>query len=43
MGNNQEELGEEDSNNLNGKTTGRDSTNKKYNKWHIVIPYTQGL
>ena len=43
MGNNQGELSEENSNNPRGKTTERDSTKKKYNKGHIVIPYTQGL
>ena len=34
---------EEDSNNPSGNTTGRDPTKDKYNKGHIVIPYTQGL
>ena len=43
MGNNQGELSEEDSNNPSSNTTGRDSTKEKYNKGHIIIPYTQGL
>ena len=43
MGNNQGELSEEDSNNPSSNTIGRDSTKDKYNKGHIVIPYTHEL
>ena len=43
MGNIQGEPGEEDSNKTGSNNTGRDSTKDKYNKGHIVIPYTQGL
>ena len=43
MGNIQGERREEDSNNPSGNNTGRDSHKEKYNKGHIVIPYTQGL
>ena len=43
MRNNQGETSEEDSKNPSSNTTGRDSTKEKYNKGHIVIPYTQGL
>ena len=42
MGNNQRELSDKNSN-TSGNTTGMDSTMEKYNKGHIVIPYTQGL
>ena len=34
---------EEESNSMSGNTTGQDPTKDKYNKEHIVIPYTQGL
>ena len=43
MRNNQGAVSEEDSNNSGGNLTGRDSTKEKYNKGHIVIPYTHGL
>ena len=43
MENNEGELSEEDSNNPSSNTTGRDSTKEKYNKGHVIIPYTQGL
>ena len=33
----------EDSNSPSGNTIGRDPIKDKYNKGHIVIPYTQGL
>ena len=43
VGNNLGEVSEEDSNNPSSTTAGRDTTKKKDNKGHIVIPYTQGL
>ena len=43
MGNIQWEHSKEDINNPSGNTTERDSTKDKYNKEHIVIPYTWGL
>ena len=41
MGNNQGEHSED--NNSSGDPEGKDSTKDKYNKEHIVIPYTHGL
>ena len=41
IGNNQADLSEEYSNNPSGNNAGRDSTKEKYNKGHILIPYTQ--
>ena len=43
VGNTQGEPSDEDSNNPSGNTIGRNSTKEKYNKGHVVIPYTQGL
>ena len=43
MGNIQGEPSEEDSNNPSGYTIVRDPTKDKYNRGHIIIPYTQGL
>ena len=43
MGNKQGEESEGGTDNPSGNCEGRDSTKYKYNKGHIVIPYTQGL
>ena len=42
VSNTQEEPSEQDSNNPGCNNTGRVTTKDKYNKGHIVIPYTQG-
>ena len=43
VGNTQGEPSEQESNNPSSNNTGSDTTKNKYNKGHIIIPYTQGL
>ena len=43
VGNTQGEPSEKDSNNPSGNCIRRDPTKNKYNKGHIVLPYTEGL